>query len=120
MNSLISRLEHLKASEALKHDGEFVAVVYFQLPDRHKQEWLKFNKDSLTDKWSSMINFLQESYDKALQDKLLLSRLCSKDSTIGANAGVAAAVIDRNVEPCNTDVLNRESDRKKKYDEHTF
>ena len=36
VRSIVSRLNLLKASKALKYDGEFVASVYFQLLDRHK------------------------------------------------------------------------------------
>ena len=34
VRSLVTRLESLGASEALKHDGEFISAIYFQLPDR--------------------------------------------------------------------------------------
>jgi hypothetical protein len=75
VRSLMTRLDTLKASEALKYDGEFVSAIYFQLPYRHKQEWLKFDKKSYGDKWSALMAFLEESYDNAVQEKLLLASL---------------------------------------------
>ena len=73
IRSLVSRLESLKASEALKYDGEFVSAVYFQLPDRQRNEWLKFDKSIHSHKWSALLAFLEEVYDRAVQEKLLLA-----------------------------------------------
>ena len=55
VRSLVTRLDQLKASKALRYDGEFVAAVYFQLPTRHKQDWLKFDKSAYKDKWSALM-----------------------------------------------------------------
>ena len=66
IRSLVSRLESLGASEALKYDGEFVSAVYFQLPDRQRNEWLKFDKSSYGHKWPALLAFLEEVYDRAV------------------------------------------------------
>ena len=33
VNSLVLRLETVGASESLKHEGEFISAIYFQLPE---------------------------------------------------------------------------------------
>ena len=73
IRSLVSRLETVKASEALKYDGEFVAAVYFQLPERQKIKWLEFDSDKFDDKWAALIAFLDDAYEKAVKEKLLLA-----------------------------------------------
>ena len=73
IRSIVTRLESLGASEALKHDGEFISAIYFQLPDRQKSKWLEFDKASYSDKWAAIMVFIEESYDKAVQEKLLLA-----------------------------------------------
>ena len=50
IRSLVTRLESLQASDALRYDGEFISAVYFQLPDRQKTKWLEFDKALHTDK----------------------------------------------------------------------
>ena len=49
IRSIVNYLESLNASNALLYDGEFVSVVYFQLPDRQRSRWLEFDKSSFTD-----------------------------------------------------------------------
>ena len=98
IRSLVSRLESLKASEALKYDGEFVAAIYFQLPDRHKTDWLRFDKATFSDKWSAVQAFLEDAYEKAVQEKLLLASYTplpgSSKKVSGASAGVLAARVE--------------------------
>ena len=66
VRSLVTRLDAIGASEALKYDGEFVTVIYFQLPGRSRQDWLKFDKSLFKDKWAAIIAFLEDSYEKLL------------------------------------------------------
>ena len=112
VRSLVTRLQHLKASEALRYDGEFVAAIYFQLPNRHKQEWLKYDKTLHSDKWTSLMNFLEDCYEKAVEEKLLLATLNPVDARNSGNAGVAAAVIGEN----NTHVNNSTSQINDKFE----
>ena len=77
VRSLVSRLETLKAADALKYDGEFVSAVYFQFPDRQKCRWLEFDKSTYPDKWTALMEFLEDAYDKAVQEKLLLASYSS-------------------------------------------
>ena len=63
VRSLVSRLEAVKASDALKYDGEFLSAVFFQLPERQKCRWLEFKKDGYEDKWSGMLAFLDVSFE---------------------------------------------------------
>ena len=105
VRSLITRLESLGASEALKYDGEFLSAIYFQLPDRQKANWLEFNKNSFSNKWSALLSFLDIVYDKVVQEKLLLASYASpsKDPSKKppenpkksfGSAGVLAAKVD--------------------------
>ena len=100
IRSLVSRLETVKASEALKYDGEFVAAVYFQLPERQKMKWLEFDSDKFDDKWAALIAFLDDAYEKAVKEKLLLACYTPvKDKKVNPGAGVLAAqVTDRSDE----------------------
>ena len=66
VRSLVSRLESMNASEALKYDGEFISAVYFQLPDRQKCKWLEYNKTTYSDKWSALVAFLDIAHDQAV------------------------------------------------------
>ena len=66
VRSLVSRLESMNASEALKYDGEFISAVYFQLPDRQKCKWLEYNKTTYSDKWSALVAFLDIAYAQAV------------------------------------------------------
>ena len=116
VRSIVSRLTQLKSAEALKHDGEFIAAVYFQLPDRFKQEWLKFDKSTYETKWSALIGFLEESYNKAVEEKLLLATL----NQPSGHAGLAAAVINKDVTneaETSEQALDRDAQRKRKYEE---
>ena len=63
ITSLVTRLESIQASSALKYDGEFVSAVYFQLPDRQKSKWLEFDKSLHPDKWSALMAFLEDAYE---------------------------------------------------------
>ena len=94
IRSTVSRLESLNASEALKYDGEFVSAVYFQLPNRHRQEWLKFDKSKFGDKWSALLVFLEDAYESAVQEKLLLASYTPPPNTVkkGNAAALAARV----------------------------
>ena len=87
IRSLVSRLESLKASEALKYDGNFISAVYFQLPDRHKTKWLEFDASLHSDKWAALNAFLETSYDHAVKEKLFLA------SYTPVNAGKKANVL---------------------------
>ena len=93
IRSTVSRLETLNASEALKYDGEFVSAVYFQLPNRHRQEWLKFDKSKFGDKWSALLVFLEDAYESAVQEKLLLASYTPPTNI--AKKGNAAALAAR-------------------------
>ena len=94
IRSTVSRLESLKASEALKYDGEFVSSVYFQLPDRHRQEWLKFEKKNFADKWSALMAYLEDAYDRAVQEKLLLTSYTPPVDGKRGNISAAAASVE--------------------------
>ena len=61
VRSLVLRLEKMGAFESLKHNGEFVSVIYFQLPERQKSSG-KFNKVGYGDKWSALVAFLDVAY----------------------------------------------------------
>ena len=104
IRSIVTRLESLQASDALKYDGEFVSAVYFQLPDRQKSKWLEFDKKLHPDKWTALMEFLEDAYEKAVQEKLLLASytpLAPANKKIGASAGFLAA----KVEESNGDVV---------------
>ena len=103
IRSLVSRLESLKASEALKYDGEFISAVYFQLPDRHKTKWLEFDATSHPDKWSGLLAFLETSYDHAVKEKLLLASYTPTKDSKKANAGALAAKVEESEEPSVAD-----------------
>ena len=83
VRSLVSRLESLGASDALKYDGEFVSAVYFQLPERQKCKWLEFDKTTHGDKWSALMSYLDIAYEQAVQEKLLLSSYLNSNSIHG-------------------------------------
>ena len=93
IRSLVSRLETLGASDALKYDGEFVSAIYFQLPDRQKTEWLKFDKSVFSDKWSAMIVFLEEIYENAVQEKLLIASYMTTTPNKAGTGTFGATVI---------------------------
>ena len=116
VRSLVTRLDQLKASKALKYDGEFVAAIYFQLPCRHQQEWLKFDKGCYKDKWSALMAFLEESYEKAVQEKLLLASLNSNEPKKGAISGLAATVKEDSHQSAD-DSDDKEDHRQQKYEE---
>lgn len=96
IRSLVTRLESLQASNALKYDGEFVSAVYFQLPDRQKSKWLDFDKSLHPDKWSAMLAFLDDAYEKAVQEKLLLASYTPSAPAVKkvATAGFLAATVE--------------------------
>ena len=96
IRSLVSRLESIGGSEALKYDGEFVSSVYFQLSDRQKTKWLDFDKSSYPNKWSALIAFLDDAYEKAVQEKLLVTSYSSSLSLKkqAPSVGALAAGID--------------------------
>ena len=73
IRSLVTRLELLNAADSLQYDAEFVSAVYFQLPDRNKTKWLEFNKSPYPNKWDALLAFLDASYERAVQEKLLLA-----------------------------------------------
>ena len=77
VRSLVSRLESVGGSDALKYDAEFVSAIFFQLSDRQKTKWLDFDKTSFPDKWSALLSFLDDAYDKAVQEKLLVTSYSS-------------------------------------------
>ena len=104
IRSLVSRLETLGASDALKYDGEFVSANYFQLPDRQKTEWLKFDKSVFSDKWSAMIVFLEEIYENAVQEKLLIaSYMTTTPNKSGTGTFGATVIGDSAVENSTAD-----------------
>ena len=116
VRSLVTRLKQLKAAKALKYDAEFVAAIYFQLPERYKQEWLKFDKSAYDFKWSALLEFLEQSYDKAVEEKLLLATLTPPSGSIG----LAAAVIESDssrVSNVSGQVTDKDADRKERYEE---
>lgn len=106
IRSLVSRLESLKASEALKYDGEFISAVYFQLPDRHKTKWLEFDVNSYSDKWAGLLAFLETSYDHAVKEKLLLASYTPINvDGKKANAGALAAKLEESEDPSDIDIF---------------
>ena len=112
VRSLVIRLEQLKASKALRYDG----AVYFQLPSRHKQDWLKFDKSSYKDIWVALMTFLEEIYDKAVQEKLLLASLHSSEIKNGRASSLVANLVE-NDSDSNSDDDDKENKRKQKFEE---
>ena len=116
VNSIVTRLKQLGASEALKYDGEFIAAVYFQLSNRHRQEWLKFDKTLYTDKWTALNDFLEDSYNKAVEEKVLLATLNPTNNKRVGNAGLAAAKVEE--DEAEEDVTSQQViDKKVRYEE---
>ena len=119
IRSLVSRLESLGASEALKYDGEFVSSIYFQLPDRHRNDWLKLDKSAFPDKWSAVLDFLDSAYERAVQEKLLLASYTpasAKKSGGGSAAGFCAAKVEEESDSGNgasAEANNREREKQK-------
>ena len=116
IRSLVSRLESLGASEALKHDGEFISSIYFQLPDRQKSKWLEFDKTSHPDKWSAIMQFLENSYEIAVQEKLLLASYIppSPAPRKSAGAGVFAAKVEEGGDDlADNDQSNQDNEKKR-------
>ena len=105
----------MKASKALKYDGEFVAAIYFQLPARHKQEWLKFEKNNFKDKWSALMAFLEESYDKAVQEKLLLASINTTE--IKKASGLAATVVEDDSSQSDEESQSKEDQRRQRLED---
>ena len=111
VRSLVSRLETLEASQALKYDGEFVSAIYFQLPDRQKSKWLEFDKTSYEDKWSALSAFLEVAYEQAVQEKLLLASYDNSNNKKGnPSVGALAAGIDSSA---NQNFAKKDSDHQK-------
>ena len=119
IRSLVSRLETLGTSEALKYDGEFVSAIYFQLPDRQKTEWLKFEKSSFPDKWAAITAFLEEIYERAVQEKLLIASYMSTTPKQTGSGTFGATVIgeppDR--DPLVDDKASKEDKQKQRLQE---
>ena len=111
VRSLVSRLETLGASEALKYDGEFVSAIYFQLPDRQKSKWLEFDKASYADKWSALFAFLEVAYEQAVEEKLLLASYDSS-SNVSRNPSVGTLVTGI-VSSAHKSFVKRDSDGQK-------
>ena len=97
IRSLVTRLETLQASDALHYDGEFISAVYFQLPERQRFRWLEYDKSLHTDKWSALLAFLDDAYEKAVQEKLLLASYTPLSTVVkkgGAGASVLAVTVE--------------------------
>ena len=60
IRSLVSRLETLGTSEALKYDGEFVSAIYFQLPDRQKSQSFQINGRQSQHFWKKFMSALSK------------------------------------------------------------
>ena len=71
VRTIVTKLESLKMSEALKHDSEFLSAVYCALPDRHKTRWLEYEKSS--NHWETMMRFLETAYNQANEELALLA-----------------------------------------------
>ena len=95
IRSLVSRLESIKASEALKYDGEFISAIYFQLPERHKTKWLEFDASTFPNKWAALLAFLDVAYERAVKEKLLLASYTPAKEVFvkKANAGLLATKV---------------------------
>ena len=92
VRSIVSRLDSVGGSEALKYDGEFISAIFFQLSDRQKSKWLDFDKTPFPNKWSALLAFLDNAYDKAVQEKLLVTSYSSKTGTKKSVPSVDALV----------------------------
>ena len=112
VRSLVSRLETMKASEALRYDGEFVSAVYFQLPERHKVKWLEFDSDKYDDKWTALLVFLDDAYEKAVKEKLLLASFTPpKDKKVNPGAGVLATNVRDDTDESDPQRLENQKNR---------
>ena len=96
VRSIISKLEAIDGSLALQHDAEFISAIYFQLPDRQKTRWLEFEKSSFSNNWLALVSFLDDSYEKAVQERLLLTSYSpnSKEKKSTDNASILAARVE--------------------------
>ena len=79
-----------------------MAAIYFQLPYRHKHEWLKFDKVAFADKWTALMAFLEDIYDTAVQEKLLIASYTplprdGGDKKVGQAGMYASKVEDEDV-----------------------
>merc|ERR1712025_398180 len=91
VRNLVSRLQTLKMDQTLKHDTEFLSAVFGELPDKHRQEWLK--QSECDDKWDNMLQYLDKAYDRARKEIALLSVVDEKPTkrdvrAAGLNAGL--------------------------------
>ena len=93
IRSLVLRLETLGASNALKYDSEFISAIYFQLPNRQKTEWLKYDKSVYSDKWTAIMAFLEEIYEQAVQEKLLIASYIPSTVKKSSSGSFGATVV---------------------------
>ena len=73
VKNIVTRLETMGLQSELKYDREFLSAVYNALPQRYRVKWLDLVKTE--DKWSDMLKFLEDTYDKALEEISLLSTI---------------------------------------------
>ena len=64
------------------------------LPDRSKTKWLEYDKSLYSDKWAALLAFLEDAYDKAVQEKLLLASYTPLTPIQKASAGSFAAKVE--------------------------
>ena len=61
----------MSMESALIHDSEFLSAVFCALPDRYQLKWLDTKESS--DRWSDMMIFLDDAYEKAMKELTLRS-----------------------------------------------
>ena len=84
VGNIVTRLKTMSLESALQHDPEFLAAVYGALPERYKMDWLKVTNTE--NQWDDMINFLNETYDRALKELTLLSHVSGGSKKVRTNA----------------------------------
>ena len=70
VHTIVTKLETLKMSDALRYDSEFLSAVYCALPNKHQVRWLDFEKTD--NHWSDMLRFLERAYNQANDELALL------------------------------------------------
>ena len=66
---LVAQMKTQKCDSVLEADPEFLSNVFFAMPNCYRREWLKSKVDHT---WQNMITFLNEEYDRALEEQILL------------------------------------------------
>ena len=73
VKNVVTRLETMGLQADLSCDREFLSAIYNAMPQRYRNKWLDLVKTE--DKWSDMMKFLEDTYNKALEEISLLSTL---------------------------------------------